>query len=280
MNSENSVRNETGAKGTARMPVIFIGHGSPGNAFEKNDYSLNWQKLANVIPRPKVIICISAHWTTSSHWVTSGIAVTAMEKPRTIHDFYGFPTEYYQLKYGAPGSPVYARRIKELVKCMPVELDYEWGLDHGTWSVLVNMYPEADIPVLQLSIDEDLPLSKHLAIGQDLRELRQEGVLIMGSGDVVHNLALLRWGAKPYPWATEFDLMIRAELEKNNFDALVNYMSHPLASLALPTNEHYLPLLYTVGASDGEKPQFFNESIFAGSVSMRCVVYWDNKIIF
>lgn len=263
-----------------QMPVIFIGHGSPQNAFEQNEYNAGWKKLAQAIPRPKSIICISAHWTTSTHWAGSGTAVTAMEQPRTIHDFYGFPGEYYQLHYNAPGSPELARRVKENVKSLPVELDNEWGLDHGAWSVLVNMYPDADIPTLQLSLDENLPLAKHIAIGHDLKALRREGVLIMGSGDIVHNLMMLRWASGPYPWATEFDLWIKEKLETGDTGSLINYTNNQAATLALPTNEHYLPLLYAVGASDGERPQFFNETIFAGSVSMRCMVYHDRKLNF
>jgi 4,5-DOPA dioxygenase extradiol len=259
------------------MPVVFIGHGSPDNAFEKNEYSTAWKRLAAALPKPKAIVCVSAHWTTSVNWHGSGTAVTAEEDPRTIHDFYGFPGQYYQLEYAAKGSPGLAERITRLGKGVPITLDHEWGLDHGAWSVLVNMYPKADVPALQLSIDEDLPLGEHVAIGKELRALRGEGVLILGSGNIVHNLMGLRAGG-PYPWALDFDACIKDCLLNNNIDGLIRYEQHASAADALPTNEHYLPLLYAVGAASGERPRFLTESFFAGSVSMRCVVFGAKEV--
>jgi 4,5-DOPA dioxygenase extradiol len=254
------------------MPVVFIGHGSPDNAFERNAYSDAWRHLAAELPKPRAVVCVSAHWTTSVNWQGSGTAVTAAPRPRTIHDFYGFPEPYYRREYPAPGSPELAARITRLAKDVPVTLDHEWGLDHGAWSVLVNMYPDADVPALQLSIDQDLPLERHIAIGWELRELRRDGVLIMGSGNIVHNLMALRDG-DPYPWAVDFDAYITECLLRNDNDGLVNYARRDSAADALPTNEHYLPLLYAAGAAPGERPRFFNESFFAASVSMRCAVF-------
>jgi 4,5-DOPA dioxygenase extradiol len=260
-----------------KMPVLFIGHGSPENAFAKNEFNENWKKLAKQIPEPKAILCVSAHWVTSTHWVTSGAAVTARATPRTIHDFYGFPNEYYSFQYPAAGSRELAEQVKSLVKCLPVELDYEWGLDHGTWSVLANMYPNAIHPVIQLSIDDNLALDKHMQIGQELQELRRDGVLLIGSGNIVHNLMTINPG-EPYPWAVDFDARIKEALERKDKDTLVNYQKLESAKMALPTDEHYLPLLYVAGAAEKEFPQFFNEKIVYGSVGMRCVVYWDKKL--
>ncbi len=260
-----------------QMPVVFIGHGSPENAFEKNEFSDGWKNLAKAIPKPKAILCVSAHWTTSAHWRQTGTGVTARENPRTIHDFFGFPDDYYKFQYKAPGDRKFAEQIKELVKTVPVELDYEWGLDHGTWSVLANMYPGAIIPVVQLSLDQNLPLEKHVQIGKELQELRRDGVLIMGSGNIVHNLMLLST-EQSYPWAADFDLKVKEALERKDNALLISYRQIETADFALPTNEHYLPLLYVLGAAGKELPQFFNEKIVYGSVGMRCVVFWDKKL--
>ena len=266
--SRNAVGN---VRETDTMPVLFIGHGSPENAIENNEFTRNWKKIASTIPRPEAILCISAHW------LREGSAITGMEKPRTIHDFYGFPEKLYRVKYDVKGSPEYAKRIKQLVKSVRVELDYEWGLDHGTWSVLVNMYPEADIPVLQLSLDYYLPLEKQFQIGRELMSLRSEGVLVIGSGNIVHNLMAVNFQAKPYDWAVDFDNFVKHSLETRDDDALINYARQKSASLAHPTNDHYLPLLYVIGASETEKPQFLNEGVFAGSVGMRCAIFGAKK---
>jgi 4,5-DOPA dioxygenase extradiol len=252
------------------MPVIFIGHGSPENALDDNEFTQAWRKLAKSIPRPKVILCVSAHW------LTEGTAVTAMRNPRTIHDFYGFPDKLYRVTYDTPGSPDLAFRIKYLVGA---QLDHEWGLDHGTWSVLMQMYPEADIPVVQLSLDYQMPLKIQMEAGIKLRVLRESGVLIVGSGNIVHNLMMINFAGKPFDWAVEFDKFVRINLEQSDFEALIDYSSQETASLAQPTNDHYLPLMFVIGASDGESPQFFNDKIFAGSLSMRCVAYSKNKLV-
>jgi len=248
------------------MPVIFIGHGSPENAIEKNEFSLRWQQLAKALPRPKSILSISAHWQTGSTLVTS------MEKPKTIHDFYGFQKELYEVEYPANGSPALAKSVQGLSKDLKIQLDTAWGLDHGTWSVLVNMYPKADIPVVQLSLGDDLSLKDHFELGKQLSRLREEGVLIMGSGNVVHNLQMVDFDLDSYPWAVEFDNFVKKSLDSGDFEALVNYTNNKNHRMAHPTNEHYLPLLYVVGAAGKVKPKYINEKIMAGSLGMRCVI--------
>jgi 4,5-DOPA dioxygenase extradiol len=250
------------------MPVIFIGHGSPENALGTNEFNTRWKQLGRSIPRPRLILCISAHWV-----IHEGTAVTAMKHPKTIHDFYGFPPELYALDYGAPGSPDGAELIRRVVGSVPVNSDFEWGLDHGTWSVLLHMYPEADIPVVQLSLNYNHPLPLHFRIGEELSVLREQGVLIIGSGNLVHNLMMLSMNGEPYPWALDFDRAVRDHITKRDFSALISLSSLRNANLAHPTTEHYLPLLYVLGAARTDIPHFFNESIFGGSVSMRCVVF-------
>jgi 4,5-DOPA dioxygenase extradiol len=252
-----------------RMPAVFIGHGSPENALEDNEFSRRWKELARSIPRPKAILSISAHW------LTEGTAVTAMPKPRTIHDFYGFPEALNKIQYPAVGSPELAARIAKTIASVKVQPDGEWGLDHGTWSVLVNMYPRADIPVLQMSLDYYLPPAKQYRIGRELRALRNEGILILGSGNLVHNLMAVEFGAAPYDWALEFDEFVQQSLERRDDDALIQYARQKSARLAHPTFDHYLPLLYVLGASENETPRQFNEGIFAGSVGMRCAVFGE-----
>lgn len=249
-----------------RMPVLFIGHGSPVNAIEDNEITRNWKIIARSIPKPKAILCVSAHW------LKEGTAVTNMEKPKTIHDFYGFPEELYKIKYDAKGSPEHANLIRQLVKSVRIQLDYEWGLDHGTWSFAINMYPEADIPILQLSLDYYLPFETQYQIGREMKPLRDNGVLIIGSGNLVHNLMKIDFLTKPYTWALDFDRFVKRKLESRDDAALIDYTKQRSASSAHPTYDHYLPLLYVIGASENETPQFFNEGIFAGSISMRCVV--------
>ncbi len=251
-----------------RMPVAFIGHGSPENALGNNPFSNTWKRLGEMIPKPALILSISAHWVTQE-----GIAVTAIEHPRTIHDFYGFPDELYRIEYPAPGSLEGAKLVQNLVRSSSIGLDYEWGLDHGTWSVLRHMYPDADIPVIQLSLNYNQPLSLLYRIGKELNLLRTRGVLILGSGNLVHNLMMLNMRAKPYPWAVEFDDIVKTNLETRDYDSLINYTKYHISSLAHPTSEHYLPLICVIGAAGGDRPQFFNEMIFGGSVSMRSVVF-------
>jgi 4,5-DOPA dioxygenase extradiol len=258
------------------MPVLFIGHGSPENAFENNVFSEQWIRLGELLPRPKAIISISAHWTASENWNRGGTAVTTMDHPWTIHDFYGFPERYYGFEYKADGSSELATRVRDIVKSVSVENDQEWGLDHGTWSVLARMYPDADIPVVQLSLDESLSPEEHFRIGQELASLREEGVLILGSGNVVHNLSAL--SPVTHPWASEFDSFVKDALLKKDIGSILGYERQPAAELAHPTDEHFLPLLYVLGAAGKEDPQFFSEAIFAGSISMRCVAYWNHPI--
>jgi len=249
------------------MPVIFIGHGSPENAIEKNEFSDSWKELAKIIPRPRFILCISAHWETKDS------QVTAMDEPRTIHDFYGFPKKLYETDYDAKGSMEFAQLVKDRIKSVDVKLNNDWGLDHGTWSVLINMYPKSDIPVLQLSINNELSYKQHFNIGKELAGLRDNGVLIIGSGNVVHNLGLMKMDDKPFDWAIEFDDFVKDRLLNKDFNSLIEYKKQRSARLALPTDEHYIPLLYIAGASLEQVPEFFNEKIFYSSLSMRCVVY-------
>ncbi len=249
------------------MPVLFMGHGSPMNAIEDNEFSRGWSEAAKAIPRPQAILCISAHWETR------GLGVTAMEKPRTIHDFGGFPPELYAMQYPAPGSPQLARRVGKLIHSAQVIPDQRWGLDHGTWSVLCRMFPEADIPVVQLSLDRTQASAFHYQVGQELRLLREEGVLIVGSGNIVHNLRLIAWEGEPFDWAVEFDRRVKGWILAEKHDPIVHYENQDRpAELSINSAEHYLPLLYVLGAMQpGEAVSFFNEQVFAGSLSMRCV---------
>jgi 4,5-DOPA dioxygenase extradiol len=250
------------------MPVIFIGHGSPMNAIEDNQFTDSWKKIAEKIPKPKLILCISAHWLSEKTAVVSKI------DPETIHDFYGFPKELYDIQYPAKGSLEYAKLVKDTIKSVDVKLDNNWGLDHGTWSVLVKMYPKADIPVIQLSINPDLPLDTHVKIGKELSLLRSQGVLILGSGNIVHNLGMMRLNKEPFSWAIEFDEYVRKSLESQNIENLLNYKKHSYGRYAVPTNDHYIPLLYIVGASNSEEhPKFYCTEIFYSSLSMTCLVY-------
>jgi len=249
------------------MPVLFIGHGSPMNAIEDNEFTDEWKKIAKKIPKPKLILCISAHWLKDS------TAVLSTANPKTIHDFYGFPEELYQIAYPAKGSIEYAKVVKKLVKSVDVKLDDTWGLDHGTWSVLVKMYPDANIPVIQLSINPSLPLETHIKIGKELSLFRSQGVLILGSGNIVHNLGMMRMNGEPFPWAIEFDEFVRKSLDENNISNLLTYKKHHYGKYAVPTNDHYIPLLYVVGASKDEPPKFFCTKIFYSSLSMTCVAY-------
>jgi 4,5-DOPA dioxygenase extradiol len=249
------------------MPALFIGHGSPMNAIEDNEFTKEWKKIAEKIPRPKCILCISAHWLKDS------TAVLSSMNPETIHDFYGFPEKLYRMKYPVKGSIGYAKIVRDTIKSVDVKFDDTWGIDHGTWTVLVHMYPKADIPVIQLSINPDLPLEDHVNIGKELSELRSKGVLIIGSGNMVHNLGMMRYEGTPFAWAKEFDEHVIKSLENNNGENLLNYRKHPAGKYAVPTNDHYIPLLYVYGASLDEKPKFFCRKIFYSSMSMTCVAY-------
>jgi 4,5-DOPA dioxygenase extradiol len=256
---------------SARIPAVFLGHGNPMNALSENSWTRAWAALgAGLAPRPRAVLAISAHW------YIAGSAVTAMPTPRTIHDFGGFPRELFAMRYPAPGDPVLAARIAELLAPLPVEANQSWGLDHGTWSVLCHVFPQADVPVVQLSIDETRPPAFHHDLGKRLRPLRDEGVLIVGSGDVVHNLEAYAWGgrpAQPYDWALRFERTVRERLSAGDHATLIDYPAlRDDALLSVPTPEHYLPLLYVLGASFPAEPVTFpTDGIDGGSISMLAV---------
>jgi 4,5-DOPA dioxygenase extradiol len=247
------------------MPVVFVGHGSPMNAIEDSAFSRSWAAVAARLPRPKLILSVSAHWETD------GAQVTAMPRPRTIHDFYGFPEELFAVQYPAPGAPDLARRVRALLGTDTVMPDQAWGLDHGTWSVLVRMYPKADVPVVQLSLDRRRTPAEHYALAGRLAALRAEGVLVFCSGNIVHNLRLLEWGDTGYDWAAAFDLKLKALIEARDHAALVDYPKLGADALrAIPTNEHYLPLLYALALRGPAEPlKFFTEKVTLGAISMR-----------
>jgi 4,5-DOPA dioxygenase extradiol len=255
-----------------RLPVLFLGHGNPMNALEDNPWSRAWARLGASLPRPRAILAVSAHW-----YVT-GTAVTAMQAPRTIHDFGGFPRRLFEVRYPAPGDGALAARVRGLLAPLEVTADHNWGLDHGTWSVLCHLFPQADIPVVQLSIDETQPAAFHHGLGARLRPLRAEGILLLGSGDVVHNLHTYAWGRhpqEPYDWALRFETQVRERLEAGDHAPLIDYASFGRdALLAVPTPEHYLPLLYVLGASvPGEPVSFPVQGMDGGSVSMLAVQF-------
>lgn len=251
-----------------RAPVIFIGHGSPMNAIANNEFTRSLNALRNLYPYPKGILCISAHWMTEGSWLTHN------KSPKTIHDFYGFPPELFAIEYPAPGYPELAETIAAKIKNPELYLDDEmWGYDHGTWSVLRHIYPEADIPLIQLSLDIEKEAKFHFELGKKLTGLRDEGILIVGSGNIVHNLRKLKWGddAAPYEWAQNFDSWVKDKLLKKDFDPLIrDYQESEEARLSVPTPEHYYPLLYILGASDKEDQIHFHfEEIQNSSISMR-----------
>jgi 4,5-DOPA dioxygenase extradiol len=249
------------------MPAIFFGHGNPMNAILDNAYSAGWARLGRELPRPKAIVCVSAHW------YLHGTLATANAQPRTIHDFGGFPRPLYQVQYPAPGSAELVGRVQELTGAEPNE---EWGLDHGTWSVLVHVYPEADVPVVQLSIDETQPAQFHYDLGRKLAPLRDEGVLVIGSGNLVHNLHTYAWGKhdpEPFDWAVRFEKSAREWMSTGQHEPLIGYETLGRdAQLSAPTPDHYLPLLYVLGAQqEGDRVTFPVEGIDGGSVSMLTV---------
>lgn len=248
------------------MPALFIGHGSPMNAIEANEFSQSWIEIGQSLPKPQAIVCISAHWETS------GSKVTAMEKPRTIHDFSGFPQALFHVDYPAAGSPALAKLIQQ-IPTSEVQPDVNWGLDHGAWSVLIRMFPEADIPVVQLSLDQNKSPKEHYELGQKLTSLRNRGVLIIGSGNIVHNLGMMRWEDVAYDWATEFDEGLKKRILSRDHLSIINYSELGRnAKLAIPTNEHFLPLLYILALQQhGDQVQFFAEKVTFGSISMRSI---------
>lgn len=260
-----------GLKNSPRMPVLFIGHGNPMNAIEQNMYSQSWREMGKKLPKPQAILSVSAHW------ITRGTKVTAMDKPRTIHDFGGFPQKLFDQQYPAPGSPEFAKLTQELITQSHVQSDESWGLDHGTWSVLLPMYPNADIPVIQLSIDYYQPLSYHYEIGKQLSKLREKGVLIIGSGNLVHNLGALDWSGKSsvVDWAQEFDSRFTEWIDKGDYASLLNYQNllGKTATMAHPTNDHLLPLYYVLGLRQKEESlTYFNDRFEMGSISMRSML--------
>lgn len=254
------------------MPVLFIGHGSPMNAIASNEYTEMLAGLGKKIPSPRAILCISAHWMTEGSWVTH------MEQPKTIHDFYGFPQPLFDVQYPAPGAPDIAEEIERTLTHPRIHLDSEmWGLDHGTWSVLRHMYPKADIPVMQLSLYLSRPADYHFTLGRELTKLRSMDILIIGSGNIVHNLRAINWEtySRPHTWAVEFDEWMKDKLEKRDFRSIVeNYLDSEAGKLAVPSPDHYFPLLYALGASTEEdKMQFEFEAIHNASISMRCLSF-------
>ena len=255
-----------------KMPVLFFGHGSPMNAVEENEFVAGFRNIRNQIPEPKAILCISAHWETP------GTFVTAMDAPRTIHDFGGFPPELYEEQYPAPGSPELAAEVKSLIKKTTIGLDYKWGLDHGTWVVLKHLYPNADVPVVQLSLDFNKDALYHYELAKELAPLRDKGILIIGSGNMVHNLRMVAWDKINDPeygfdWAIEAHKKMKEFILKDDHQPLIDYRLQGKAfELAIPTPEHYLPLLYILALKEeDEKVTLFNEKIIAGALSMTSV---------
>lgn len=255
---------------TEMTPLLFVGHGNPMNAIMENNITRGWSSTARLLPTPSAILCISAHWETN------GTYVTIMDNPRTIHDFGGFPQELFDVQYPAPGAPEFAKLTQEAILKTTVHEDHKWGLDHGTWSVLVKMYPEANVPVFQMSIDYSKPAQYHYDLAKELSILRKKGVLIIGSGNIVHNLryARLSGDTKPYDWAIEFDQISKELIEIGDHNSLINYESlGAAAKLSIPTPEHYLPLLYILGLQEkNESVSFFNEEMAFGSGSMRSLL--------
>lgn len=262
-------------KSFQRMPVLFIGHGSPMNAIQENDFTRMLNELGKTIPRPRAVLVVSAHWMTEGTWVSG------MEHPRTIHDFYGFPQELFEVQYPAPGDRSVAELIQARITDFKINLDHEmWGLDHGTWSVLRHIYPAADIPVLQLSLYMERGADYHFKLGQKLRGLRDEGVLIVGSGNVVHNLRQMNWEthSPPHGWAVEFDQWIKEKLLKRDFTAITkSFLDTEAGRLSNPSLEHYYPLLYAIGASTPEDElEFHFEEVHNASISMRSFSFKDS----
>ncbi|CAH0335762.1 4,5-DOPA dioxygenase extradiol [Flavobacterium sp. CECT 9288] len=273
MNALNDLHKISGSfSNTEKMPVLFLGHGSPMNAIEENQFVTGFRNLAKSLPQPNAILCISAHW------YTNGTKVTAMEMPRTIHDFGGFPQALFDVQYPAKGIPELAVETKQLLTPISVELDEHWGLDHGAWSVIKHLYPDANVPVIQLSIDYTKPAQYHFDLAQKLSALRTKGILIVGSGNIVHNLRLVDFPNLDkdnygYDWAIEVRETINSYLLDGNFQPLLDFEKQSRAfQLAIPTPEHYLPLIYTLGLKGKqEELSLFNDKLLGGSLSMTSV---------
>ena len=254
---------------TEQMPVLFVGHGSPMNAIEENEFVQGWRKVAKTLPKPNAILCVSAHWETR------GTSVTVMKKPKTIHDFGGFPQELFDVQYPAPGSPELAEEARRSIKKTEIGLDEKWGLDHGCWSVLRRMFPAANIPVIQMSLDYSQPAQYHYELAEELSPLRKKGILIIGSGNMVHNLRLINWDKmnEPgfgYDWAIEANEKMKKYILSNDHQSLINYRAQDKAfNLAIPTPEHFLPLLYALALKEeNEKIEIFNDKPVMGSLTM------------
>lgn len=258
----------SGFSNTEKMPVLFLGHGSPMNAIEENEFVAGFRKVGTEITKPTAVLCVSAHWETK------GTFVTAMQSPRTIHDFGGFPKELFEVEYPAPGSPELARETQSMVTKTEVGLDDKWGLDHGAWSVIKHLYPDADVPVIQLSIDYTKPPQYHYELARELNKLRQKGVLIVGSGNMVHNLRMVAWNKLneefAFDWAIEANEKMKNYILDGDHEKLVNFRSQGRAfDLAIPTPEHYLPLIYSLALQDkNEEIVLFNDKPLAGSLTM------------
>jgi len=251
---------------TAKMPAVFVGHGSPMNALPGSPYAAGWRAVGESLPKPKAILAVSAHWETN------GTRLTGQAAPPTIHDFRGFPQALFDIRYPAPGAPDLAGRIGDLLAPTTLVSDDGWGFDHGTWSVLAHMYPDADIPVAQLSLDRRLSPREHYDLAQKLQPLRDEGVLIFGSGDIVHNLRALRQGPA-HPWAERFDTRIQAALAANDIDTVAAIEADEDARLSVPDHEHYWPILYVAAQRQaGEPIRFFNQGVDMGAISMTSFV--------
>lgn len=257
---------------TAQMPVLFLGHGSPMNAIEENEFVAGFRKISSEIPQPKAILCISAHW------YTRGTMVTAMDMPKTIHDFGGFPDALYEVQYPAPGSPALAKETAEILAPVVVAQDENWGLDHGAWSVIKHLYPKANVPVIQMSIDYTQPASYHFDLAKRLNSLRQKGILIVGSGNIVHNLGLVDWKNLNktdygFDWAVEARSKINNWMLDGDFQPIIDYTKQGKSiQLAAPSPDHYLPLVYTLGLkTNNDKIALFNDKLLAGSLSMTSV---------
>jgi 4,5-DOPA dioxygenase extradiol len=266
---DNSSRISNGFEILPQMPILFLGHGSPMNAIEENEFVQGFHDVASQIPKPQAILCISAHWETN------GTLVTAMEQPRTIHDFRGFPQELYEVQYPAKGNPFLAKQVSETVKSNEVGLDTRWGLDHGCWSVVKHLYPMANIPILQMSLNFNKTPREHFELAAELAAFRRKGVLIVGSGNVVHNLGLVAWDKLNLPeygydWAIEANEKIKECIKNNDFQSLCNLQSQSAAFMkGIPTPEHYLPLLYVLAQKGkNEQVHFFNDKLIGGSLSM------------
>jgi 4,5-DOPA dioxygenase extradiol len=254
------------------MPALFVGHGSPTNAIDVNEFSRAWTDIGRSLPRPKAIVAISAHWETS------GTRLTAMPEPSTLYDFHGFPQPLYEMQYPAPGAPDLARSIKEAIPDPVMHLDFGWGLDHGSWSVLCRMFPDADIPVIQVGLDFTQPADYHYQLGQKLKYLRKRQILVIGSGNMVHNLRSMVWENTAFDWARNFDEILSSHILAGRHAPLIDYHSlDETAAMAIPTNEHYLPLLYILGMQEpSDTITFFCDKVTLGSISMRSLILKPN----